>query len=104
MSIDVRNGDTLIVAGKRYPITRSADYLNARNTPMFLRSLVNACTIVRSIKGVETTVFTGRCTVLDPVDPETRKRMLLETPYQVLQTFVSGTAEFAHLFLEDLSR
>lgn len=104
MSLDVRNGDVLIVSGKRYPIARSAGYLNARVTPVFRRSLVNTCTIARSIKGVETTVFSGTCTVLDPVDPETRRRMQLETPHTVLQAFVSGSNEFEHLFVEDLSR
>lgn len=104
MSLDIRNGDTLIVNSKRYPITRSAGYLNARVTPVFRRSLVNTCTIVRSIKGTETTVFSGTCTVLDPVDPETRKRMQLEIFHTVLQTFVSGSNEFEHLFVEDLSR
>jgi hypothetical protein len=104
MSLDIRNGDTLIVGNKRYPISRSAGYLNARVTPAFRRSLVNTCTIVRSIKGTDTTVFSGKCTVLDPVDPETRKRMLLETPHSVLQTFIAGSAEFEHLFVEDLNR
>lgn len=104
MSLEIRNGDVLVVAGRRYPIARSAGYVNARVTPAFRRNLINTCTVVRSIKGVESTVFSGKCTVLDPVDPDTRKRMLLETPHSVLQTFLSGTAEFEHLFVEDTHR
>lgn len=30
------------------------------------------------------------CTPLDPVDPETRHRLAIETPHQLLQTFVGG--------------
>jgi len=33
------------------------------------------------------------CTPLDPVDPELAQRMALDTPHELLQTFVEGTAD-----------
>ena len=72
------------------------------------------------------------CTPLDPVDPELRERLALDTPHELLQTFVDagidieegdiftvssvdypvrsvadwtwGTSDFKHLVLEDLKR
>jgi hypothetical protein len=73
-----------------------------------------------------------RCMPLDPVDPELRQRLALNTPHELLQTFVDGALDvvegdflavggtdypirscaewewrgsrFAHLVLEDLKR
>lgn len=73
-----------------------------------------------------------RCTPLDPVDPELRQRVALNTPHELLQTFVAGALDvvegdllvvgaaeypirscaewawgagkFLHLVLEDLKR
>jgi len=73
-----------------------------------------------------------RCTPLDPVDPELRQRVALNTPHELLQTFVDGALDilegdilvvgaaeypirscgewewcgsrFLHLVLEDLKR
>lgn len=33
------------------------------------------------------------CTPLDPVDSEIRQRLVLDTPHEVLQTFVAGTLD-----------
>ena len=85
-------------------------------------------------RGTPTVFLTGvRCTPLDPVDPEIRFRLGVETPHEILQTFVMqdvdvkegdilitaenveypiksigewdwrGT-EFLHLYVEDLKR
>lgn len=85
-------------------------------------------------RGTPTTFLTGiKCTPLDPVDPEIRFRLGVETPHEILQTFVFsnvGVAEgdilvdasgveypvksvgewewkgsmFLHLYVEDLKR
>lgn len=42
-------------------------------------------------RGTPTTkLVTVRCTPLDPVDPELRQRMAINTPNELLQTFVQG--------------
>ena len=65
MGLDIRNSDTLIVGNKRYPIARAASYqTSAMNSVGFRRSLVNACSIVRTIKGADTPIFTGFCSKL----------------------------------------
>lgn len=43
-------------------------------------------------RGAAVTNLTGlACTPLDPVDPELRQRLGLESPVSLLQTFVHGT-------------
>jgi len=45
-------------------------------------------------RGSPATYLTGlRCTPLDPVDPEMRNRLNLDTPYELLQTFVVGAQD-----------
>lgn len=39
-----------------------------------------------------TQVTSLRCTPLDPVDPELRQRLALNTPHELLQTFTAETA------------
>jgi hypothetical protein len=85
-------------------------------------------------RGTPTVFLTNiRCTPLDPIDPEVRFRLVIETPHEILQTFVmqeadilagdilvtSGGTEypvkavgewkwkdtmFLHLYVEDLKR
>ena len=59
----------------------------------------------RTTKGEPTLVLTGlKCTPLDPVDPDLRRRLALETPNELLQTFVADGHGFVRLVLEDLKR
>ena len=45
-------------------------------------------------RGTATTlVATLACLPLDPVDPELRRRMALDTPHELLQTFAQGTLD-----------
>lgn len=37
-----------------------------------------------------TNIASLSCTPLDPVDPDLRQRLALETPHELLQTFVAG--------------
>lgn len=40
-----------------------------------------------------TNIASLACTPLDPVDSEIRQRLVLDTPHEVLQTFVDGTLD-----------
>lgn len=45
-------------------------------------------------RGAPAANLTGvSCTPLDPVDPELRERIALETPHELLQTFVVGSLD-----------
>lgn len=84
-------------------------------------------------RGVPTTfIATLQCAPLDPVDPETRQRLAINTPHELLQTFVDAGldilegdilvvdsvdypirsaaqwswrgSEFVHLIIEELKR
>ena len=85
-------------------------------------------------RGTPTTFLTDiKCTPLDPVDPETRFRLGVDTPHEILQTFVIQSVDvhegdilvaadnveypikavgewewrdtkFLHLYIEDLKR
>lgn len=45
-------------------------------------------------RGAATSNLTGlSCTPLDPVDPELRQRLQLETPYELLQTYLVGSLD-----------
>lgn len=85
-------------------------------------------------RGTPTVFLTGvQCTPLDPVDPEIRFRLGVETPHEILQTFVMSNVDvvagdilvvvggteypvksvgewkwqntmFLHLYVEDLKR
>jgi hypothetical protein len=44
------------------------------------------------------------CTPLDPVDPDLRQRLVLDTPHELLQTFADGGDTFYHLVVEDMKR
>ena len=84
-------------------------------------------------RGVPTTWLSSlQCTPLDPVDPETRQRLAINTPHELLQTFVDAGldiiegdilvvdseeypirsaaqwtwrgSEFVHLIIEELKR
>lgn len=59
----------------------------------------------RTKKGEPSPLLSGlKCTPLDPVDPDLRRRMALETPHELLQTFLTDGNGFVHLILEDLKR
>lgn len=107
-SIDIKSGDILVVGGNEYPIRSAARWSGTRNA---IRQAQISCATKRSPgvvggkRGEPETYLVGlKCTPLDPVDPETRQRMALDTPHEVLQTFVQGTYGFVHLTIEDLQR
>lgn len=68
--------------------------------PSFARLAVVSCSTKRSPTpsggkvGAPTTYLTGlHCTPLDPVDPELRHRLGIETPHELLQAFLQGAPD-----------
>jgi hypothetical protein len=51
----------------------------------------NLATGLRSTPATE--IASLSCTPLDPVDPEVRRRLQLETPHELLETFVDGSLD-----------
>jgi len=57
-------------------------------------STKRAAAIVNGKRGVATAKIASlSCTPLDPVDPELRQRLALDTPHELLQTFVTGAPD-----------
>lgn len=110
MAVDIRQGDYLVVGANEYPIRSCADYAK---TGMLSASFLRMATISASTKrspaiangkrGDLATNLTGLvCSPLDPVSAEQAQRLVLDTPHELLQTFVSDGTGFVHLVLEDL--
>lgn len=106
MALDVREGDVLVVGSRDYPIKSCAEWGDARmNSASFRRMASVTVGTKRTKKGEPATVLSNqKCTPLDPVDPELRRRLALETPHELLQTFMADGTGFLHLILEDLKR
>ena len=104
--MNILEGDTLVVGTKRYPIKSCAEWSAPRmNTAGFRRMASVTAGTERTKKGEPSTLLSGlKCTPLDPVDPDLRRRMALETPHELLQTFLTDGSGFVHLILEDLKR
>lgn len=112
MALDITNGDILVVAGREYPIRSVAFWegpilafgfgFMATKTASTKRSPAISGGKVGTPVTQEANIT---CTPLDPVDPEIRQRLALDTPHEVLQTFVpDGSNGFFHLVLEELKR
>ena len=109
--LDIREGDILVVGAKEYPIRSCAEWVWGRSGRAMRRFLTVTASTKRqpAISGgkrglAETYLVAIPCTPLDPVDPELMKRMALDTPHEVLQTFVDGGDTYYHLMLEDMKR
>ena len=110
--MDILEGDTLVVAGKDYPIRECGEWSTHRmNTPGFRRmATVSASTkrppaLVDGKRGEATPKLIGlKCTPLDPVSSEIRNRVALDTPMELLQTFITDGSGFVHLVVEDLKK
>lgn len=112
MTLDIREGDILLVDGVEYPIRSVARWaLRAANSIGFLRM----ANVTASTKRPPTLSATGtraapvtyligiRCTPLDPIDAELRGRLMLNTPHEILETYVDGDP-YLRLMVEDLRK
>lgn len=110
MPPDIKNGDFLVVGGTEYPIRSVAVWVMRPSMSVAVRRLarVNAETkrnpdVVAGKRAAPETNLTGlKCTPLDPIEPEIRERLAINTPHTLLQTFVTDNESFLHLVLEDL--
>jgi len=110
MTLDIVEGDLLVVGAKEYPIRSCAEW---ESTRMFSRgfrrmAIKNAKTkragVVSSTSaGTIVTHLTDlKCTPLDPVSPEIQKRVALDAPMELLQTYITDGDGFVHLVVEDI--
>jgi hypothetical protein len=111
MSIDIREGDVLTVAGKDYPVRSAAGYVRFGITRTFQRlatveaSTKRAPAFAGGKRGApEVYLDSVLCSPLDPVDPELRQRLGLSSPYELAQTYVADEDGFIKLVLEVLPR
>lgn len=110
--MDIREGDILVVGSKEYPIKECGEWSDVRlNTPAFrLMANVSASTkrspaISSGKRGSPTTNLSNlKCTPLDPVSSDIQERIALDTPMELLQTFLADGNGFVHLVLEDLKK
>ena len=110
--MDIREGDILVTGGKDYPIKSCAEWkTNRMNTPGFRRMATETASTKRAPamsggkRGDAVAKLIGlKCTPLDPVSAEIQKRVALDTPMELLQTFVTDGNGFVHLVLEDLKK
>jgi hypothetical protein len=108
--MDILEGDTLVVGSKDYPIKECGEWKTDRmNTPGFRRMATEHASTKRppaiagGKRGAATTNLTGlKCTPLDPVSSEIQRRVALETPMELLQTFITDGTGFVHLVVEDI--
>lgn len=109
--IDIREGDVLVVRDVEYPIKSCAEWeSNSRTRSRSFRRMAfkdastrRRGTVSSTSAGAIADHLTGlKCTPLDPVNPEIQKRVALDTPMELLQTFLTDGSSFVHLVLEDL--
>jgi hypothetical protein len=112
MALDIRQGDILTVSGTDYPIRSCGDWKWSQGQLVGMRRLCSETAttkrqpaIASGKRGTPATNLTGlKCTPLDPVDPDLAQRLALNTPHELLQTYVDGGDTFYALVVEDLKR
>jgi hypothetical protein len=110
MTLNVVEGDLLVVGAKEYPIRSCAEWeTEAMNTSGFRRMAKKDCStkragvITSTSAGTIATSLTGlKCTPLDPVSPEIQKRVALDAPMELLQTYLTDGDGFVHLVVEEI--
>lgn len=111
MSLDVREGDVLVLDGQEYPIKSVGEWAFISLSHAMRRMLRYTCStlrnpvVVNGKRGMAETHLTDlRCTALDPVSPELRSRLGLETPHELKQVFAVSSDGYAHIIVEELKR
>lgn len=109
--LDILEGDLLVVNAVEYPIQAVGQWDMPFASSSFERMAnVSASTkrspgIISGKRGVPVTQLVNLyCMPLDPVDPQVRSRMAINTPHELLQTIIADGTGFCHLILEDLKR
>jgi hypothetical protein len=110
MSLDIQEGDTLVVNGVDYPIKACSAWSWTYGRAMRRLLTVTAATkrtpaVSGGKRGVPVVKLTDiKCMPLDPASPEVSQRVALDTPHTLLQTIVDGGDVFYELALENLKR
>lgn len=104
--MDIKEGDVLVVGAQEYPIKNCAEWTGAGMNSRGFRRMANVTANTKRVKkGSPVTILSGiKCTPLDPVDPELRRRLALDTPHELLQTFIADGSGFVRIVLEDMKR
>lgn len=110
MTLDIREGDWLVYGGKDYPIKSCAEWDTTRMSKTSFRRMAYKSaatkrrgTVSATSAGMIADHLTGlKCTPLDPVSPEIQKRVALDAPMELLQTFLTDGTGFIHLVVEDI--
>ena len=109
MTIDIKEGDLLVVASRQYPIKSCADWSQANFSTRAFRRMARLSASTKrepaeanGKQGDPVPNLSGlKCTPLDPVNAEIQKRVALDTPMELLQTFITDGDGFVHLVVED---
>lgn len=110
MALDIREGDIYVVNNIEYPIRSCAAWSWSYGAGIKRLLRLTASTkrspgIVDGKRSGPVTFLTGvKSTPLDPVSPDIAQRLGLNTPHELLETFVDGGNTFYHLILEELKR
>ncbi len=100
----------LVVGEKEYPIRSVARWGWTSNASLGFRRLLTVTAATKRSPELSATGTRGapavhllglRCTPLDPVAPELQARLKLNTPHELLETFVEGDP-YLRLMVEDL--
>jgi hypothetical protein len=107
--MDIRDGDQLVIGTKSYPVRAVESRSGAGLSRASFAALATATASTRRAPAITgglrgdpaTNIVSLKCMPPFPLSAETRKRMVIETPYQALETIVFGDP-FLVLVLEDL--
>ena len=107
--MDISEGDLLSYGGTDYPIKACSDWTMPRQSAAsFARMATLSVSTKRStlsgtIRSTPAAYLTGlNATPFDPVSPELAATVELETPAELVQTFISDGSGFVRLLLEVL--
>jgi hypothetical protein len=110
MSVDIVEGDVLVVDGKDYPIRSVAEWAGFPQGSIAFKRMARVTASTKRSPALSGTGTRGapvahlsavKCTPLDPVDPELRSRLKLNTPHELLETYLDSDP-YLKLILEDL--
>lgn len=111
MSLDLREGDTLVLGGKEYPVKSCAEWpwsLASQILASFATqtaSTKRSPAIVNGKRGAPATNLASvKCTPAYPASADVAQRAGLDTPHELLQVYVDGGDVCYELVLEDLKR
>jgi hypothetical protein len=106
MALDIKKGDGLVVGNKVFPIKHCAEWQTERMNTVGFRRMAKTTAQIQRTKRNEPVILPTiyKCTPLDPVDAETRRRLGIDTPLEVKQTIVADNTEFLHLYVEVADR